>query len=86
MDTQHLDQKTKNTLRIAFTIYNNGKDGSFWLEKACQHWNELYGTTDVHTNVWEEITQLIDMEFSQLKNKHPRLANWVQKQKKGQQQ
>jgi hypothetical protein len=70
-----LDERTKNTLRIAFTIYGQNKDGMYWLDKAQQQWQQ-----EPTEEVWNEVRELLNTEFrSVLMNNH-KLYKWVNEQ------
>jgi hypothetical protein len=70
-----LDERTKNTLRIAFTIYGQNKDGMYWLDKAQEQWGH-----EPTEEVWNEVRTLLVTEFPTLLTKKPKLYRWVNEQ------
>jgi len=73
----NLDLHTATNLRIAFTIYGQGKDGSFWLDKAQRDWETRNNGQTIPDSTWAEIRQMIAGEFSELLSRNPKLWRWV---------
>jgi hypothetical protein len=55
-----------NCLRIAFSIYATGKNGQFWINLAVSEWERTYGDMPVPAEVWSEVREIIEVEFSTL--------------------
>lgn len=63
-----LTDRMAQQLRIAFSIYARGKDGSFWFARAEREWRATYGDIDVTPEVWDEVLALLADEFPSLLN------------------
>jgi len=72
-----LDRTTANYLRIAFTIYGQGKNGAYWLNKAATEWQTRHNGQPIPDQVWNDIRATILGEFPALVAEHKKLAEWV---------
>jgi hypothetical protein len=61
-----LDKQTKTALHIAFRIYDQGKDGQFWLDKANEWWVLRHGEAPVPHEVWVEVMSILASEYPNL--------------------
>ena len=61
-----LDLRTRNYLRIALRIADEGKDSTFWFNKATDHWQSINGVVDLPDSVLAEVWQITCEEFPNL--------------------
>ena len=69
-----LDARTKDLLRVAFMIVDEGKDASFWFNKVAKHWTEFHGEVLSDDNL-ADVYELICDEFPRLSD-HVRFRVW----------
>lgn len=60
-----LDSKTVDLLRIAFMVISDGKDASFWFNKATEHWDGLHGAGLSDENL-NDVYEYVSIEFPEL--------------------
>ena len=61
-----LTNRIRRQLRIAFSIYDKGKNGTFWLNLAEREWQVTYGDIDVPAETWNEVQEMLEIEFPAL--------------------
>lgn len=61
-----ITNRIRTQLRIAFTTYANGKNGTFWLNLAEREWRATYGDIDVPAETWNEVREMLEIEFPAL--------------------
>ena len=72
-----LDKHTATNLRIAFTIYSQGRNGSYWLDKAQHDWEQRTGGEPICDEVWREVRAMVANEFPEVVSSNKKLYEWV---------
>lgn len=72
-----LDKHTATNLRIAFTIYSQGRNGSYWLNKAQHDWEQRTGGEPISGEVWQEVREMVAKEFPEVVSSNKKLYEWL---------
>jgi hypothetical protein len=77
LSVMKLDKHTATNLRIAFTIYSQGRNGSFWLDKAQHDWRERTNGETIPDEVWQEVREMVSKEFPEMVSSNKKLCEWL---------
>jgi hypothetical protein len=72
-----LDKHTATNLRIAFTIYSQGRNGSYWLDKAQHDWEQRTNGEPIPGEVWREVREMVAKEFPEVVGSNKKLYEWL---------